>query len=326
MGDWGGREDSGVSGRGGWDWARQQNLVHQRSLAVPLGPCGATGQWWGYLEPWTAGAQLSPQAPGVPGPPNTAQHHFLGVAAWPPVVQLQAWAWAEQGGEESPSCLLGMGGSLPILFGAISDVAAGGRLFPYVWWNWRMKLDGRGQAGRGHSMAKMMTGWLPWPHHISLLPHTHCDWDGVGSQLATQCIQQARSCASPLCLCLHLPLEGQPGGCGTWTHLLSLLSYACPTQQPGRRAVALRLTCSTQTAGSQDVPANGRLRGWWVAGCSCCWALLTLAHLLPLVWTPRGRIQPGLGGLEPGQRGPIPRCLQGSPAGWIWAQDLACRP
>lgn len=81
-----------------------------------------------------------------------------------------------------------------------------------------------GQAGRGHSMAKMVTGWVASPrlHHMSLLAHTHCGWDGTGSQLAAQCIQQVRSRASPLCLCLL-------GGPARWPqHLDPPSVFVCP--------------------------------------------------------------------------------------------------
>lgn len=102
---------SGSLWQRGRDRGKCQDLVHWRSLAIPLGLCrGPLDSGVGYPESWVVmgrGLAWSSSSWGFGIPqPDTAS--WGGVQ--PRMEQL--WGWAQV--EQSPSCLLGMGGgSLP---------------------------------------------------------------------------------------------------------------------------------------------------------------------------------------------------------------------
>lgn len=158
-----------------------------------------------------------------------------GLVAWPQGARVQC-AWgsfgaglgAERGGEFR--LLLVDEGSPSFLFsGAVGGLAADGRLVPCVGWSWRMRLDGGGQVGRGHSMVVTATGWGAslQPHHLSLLAHSHCCRDGAVGWRGIQHVQRARLCASFCVYASACCLEGQPSGNGARTYL-HCVGYGAP--------------------------------------------------------------------------------------------------
>lgn len=122
-------------------------------------------------------------------------------------------------------------------------------------------------------MVMTATSWaaLLWLHYPSLLARTCCGWDRTGGRLSAQCIQRARSCASPCVFASTCCLEGWSGSPRTPTHLHCM-------------------GCETSSA-----PADRLLCGWWAATAASPCAL-TASFVRA-----QGGARLGWGGLGPGR-------------------------